>query len=770
MSSHQRSIRFKIFTLLLIPLSSLVVVWVFAAVTSVGDGLNYFRSKAESTTLITPTSAALFMLETERQVSVQYVAANRAAGGTGLAPQRAKTDATVTALNAAIASDDFQGWARTELKTVAAETGTGLQKLAELRAKVDRGVDWRTVMGDYDALIEQVDGLVEQLPNKVTAEVYQAGIDGTTFARVRSMITHETTLLSGAMAKGRPTAADRRLFAAIVAHQRATAQELLPRLPVESRSAAEQVLATPAAVRLKRMEDQIIAGTRPAVSLAEWQETSAQVQVEHQRVLLQMSTGITTLTDEVTSDIILRLVLTGVLGLATVFGGGFLSIRLGRRLAAELTSLRGSVLTLSDERLPDVVDRLSRNEDVDIESESIAPPPSTTTEVGQVGQAFAKVQRTALEAATGQAELRRRIALIFLNLARRNQSLVRRQLKLLEELQRKVSAPETLDGLYKVDHLTTRMRRHAEGLIILAGGAPGRSWRKPIAIVDLVRAAVSEIEDYKRVKVEQMPPISIDGGAVADVVHLVAELAENATAFSPPPSRVLVRGDVVGHGYVLEVEDRGLGMEPELLAEINERLSKPPTFDLADADRIGLFVVGRLAAQHGIQVSLRKSAYGGTTAVVLLPHSLIAKDSGEPDTPPPPAADERLERTSVPEPVDEPRRDRDARWKAAEPAPVPAPAAPPVPPALQAGQAPAATAGTYGGLPRRNRQASLNPQLRDEPAAVEERETPVVERSPEEVRSRMSSIQRGWARGRTAPVQRGGRTDANRNTEPGREG
>lgn len=768
MGSPDRSIRFKIFSLLLIPLSSLVAVWLFAAVTSADDGLNYFRSRAESTTLLTPTAGALFGLEAEQQVSVQYIATGRPSGTTRLGTQRTKTDAAIAELNKAIASDGFQNWARPEVRSLAEEVSQGLQQLADLREKVDRGgSDWRTVLADYNTLIDEVNSFGDRLPNKVTAEVYEFGIKAIALTRPRSLIIRETALVSGALVKGRPTAADRRLFAATVAHQRALLNDLLPKLPSNAQAQLEDLLATPAFVRLRSLEDQIIATPRPRVTTAEWQATAGKVDEDYQKLTEAMILDMSEITESAASDIILRLVITAVLGLAAVIGGGFLSIRLGRRLAAELASLRTSVLTLSDERLPDIVDRLSRNEDVDVEREAFVLPASTTAEIDQVGRAFAKVQRTAIEAASGQAELRRRIGLIFLNLARRNQSLLRRQLKLLEDMQRKVSSPETLDGLYKVDHLTTRMRRHAEGLIILAGSAPGRSWRHPIPIIDLVRAAVSEIEDYKRIKVEQMPQISIDGAAVADVIHLLAELAENATAFSPPPSRAHIRGDVVGHGYVLEVEDRGLGMEPDQLAEINERLSRPPTFDLADADRIGLFVVARLAAQHDIRVSLRKSPYGGTTAVVLLPHSLIAQASGDPDAPPPPTADEPAEQVPVPEITEGSSRRSGSHRRIIElPPPPAAPSQPPVQPVQRK---PAATAGTYGGLPRRLRQASLTPQLRDQQPA-EEHDAPAVERSPEEVRSRMASIQRGWARGRSTPVQREGRRDASKKTGPEEKG
>jgi hypothetical protein len=240
------------------------------------------------------------------------------------------------------------------------------------------------------------------------------------------------------------------------------------------------------------------------------------------------------------------------------------------------------------------------------------------------------VQRAAVEAAVEQAELRRGVAAVFVNLARRSQALLHRQLSLLDEMERRAEDPEELEDLFQLDHLTTRMRRHAEGLIILSGAAPGRSWRRPVRILDVVRAGVGEIEDYARVRVHRMPPVAVVGGAVSDLVHLIAELVENATVFSPPHTQVRIAGEEVAHGFVLEIDDRGLGMGDEALAATNDRLATGGDFDLGDTDRLGLFVVSRLAARHQIRASLRRSPYGGTTAVVLLPHELLTPAAPRP--------------------------------------------------------------------------------------------------------------------------------------------
>ncbi|MFD0468532.1 sensor histidine kinase [Nonomuraea thailandensis] len=202
---------------------------------------------------------------------------------------------------------------------------------------------------------------------------------------------------------------------------------------------------------------------------------------------------------------------------------------------------------------------------------------SGSAEITDVARAFGYVQHTAVTAAVGQAALRRGVGQVFLNLARRKQGLLHRQLGLLDAMQRRTHDPDRLEELFRLDHLTTRMRRHAESLIVLSGAAPGRAWRKPVPVIDIVRAAVAEIEDYTRVSVETMPAGAIDGTAAADVTHLLSELVENATIYSPPDTVVQVRGDLVSNGYAVEVEDKGLGLSADEYARFNALLAAPPS-------------------------------------------------------------------------------------------------------------------------------------------------------------------------------------------------
>jgi signal transduction histidine kinase len=303
-----------------------------------------------------------------------------------------------------------------------------------------------------------------------------------------------------------------------------------------------------------------------------------------------------------------------------------LSLWLARSMVGPLRTLTRSANEVADERLPGLVDKLQHARDprdLDIVPEPV--PVNSKDEIGQVSAAFNSVHRVAIQVATEQAALRKSIGDMFLNLARRSQSLIDRQLELIDDLEHTEADPDALDNLFKLDHLATRMRRNSEDLIVLSGAEPARRWSQPVPLVDVVRAALAEVEDYNRVELLPIDDIGVAGQAVSDVVHLLAELIENATSFSPPGTKVQVAGQQVSNGYVIEIEDRGLGMSDEELVEANERLANPPVVDFALSRMLGLYVVARLAERYSIKVQLRHSWYRGITALVLLPPSLTVR-------------------------------------------------------------------------------------------------------------------------------------------------
>ena len=250
---------------------------------------------------------------------------------------------------------------------------------------------------------------------------------------------------------------------------------------------------------------------------------------------------------------------------------------------------------------------------------------------GRVAASQRGAQEQAAAAEAAEAALRNGFRQILASLGRRNQSLLHRQLRIIDTLEQQASSPAALAELFTLDHLTTRMRRHAESLTVLSGAAPGRSWSGPVPIVDVMRAAAAEVEDYTRVTVISDAEEAVAAVAVTDMIHLLAELIENATLFSPSSTRVEIRAERVANGFAVEVTDRGLGIPADQLQELNAQLAEPLDVGLADADRLGLFVAGRLAARHGVHVSLSPSPYLGTKAVVVLPDAIVVSETADED-------------------------------------------------------------------------------------------------------------------------------------------
>ncbi|NYH50804.1 signal transduction histidine kinase [Nocardiopsis arvandica] len=314
-------------------------------------------------------------------------------------------------------------------------------------------------------------------------------------------------------------------------------------------------------------------------------------------------------------------------GLTLVCGIAAISVvgRSSRRLTDRLARLRGQILE-RDEDLPDIVDRAQRGEKVDVQEELPQLDECGDDEIGQVAEAFDAAQLTAVESAVRQAEIRRGANRAYLGIAFRNQNLVQRQLRLLDEIEQHEQDSEALRRLFRLDHLVTRARRYSDNLIILGGGQSVRRWRQPRPLVDVLRAAIAETEDFERVRLISAPRVLMHGQVVADVVHLLAELVENATQFSPAGTPVDVSCTPAAEGLVVEVEDRGLGMSEHGYEEARRTLKQPPEFDvmaLPDDPRLGLFVVSRLADRHGVRVWLQPSPYGGTRATTLIPASLL---------------------------------------------------------------------------------------------------------------------------------------------------
>jgi signal transduction histidine kinase len=311
-----------------------------------------------------------------------------------------------------------------------------------------------------------------------------------------------------------------------------------------------------------------------------------------------------------------------ILGLALLF-----TVVVIRSMVRPLQRLRVGALEIAGVRLPETVRRMSESEGAAAPMEVEPIDVDSSDEIGEVARAFDQVHREALRLASNEAALRGNVNAMFVNLSRRSQSLVERQIRLIDDLEQGEQDAERLANLFQMDHLATRMRRNSENLLVLAGHEVSRRWTQAVPLVDVLRAAVSEIEQYERVTLNVQPGISVRGQAVNDVVHLIAELAENASSFSAADTPVKVSGHLLNSGGVLlDISDQGVGMGAEEMAHANWRLDNPPVVDVAVSRRMGLFVVARLAARHGIRVRLRPATGGGLTALVWLPDEVISHD------------------------------------------------------------------------------------------------------------------------------------------------
>ncbi|WP_158888230.1 sensor histidine kinase [Amycolatopsis anabasis] len=704
----------------------------------------------------------------ERRLTLQELAAN-GRDRVALVEQRAKTDAAAAQIAATLAglADEAPENVQRNITTVRGL----LAKLPQFRQQVDAGQPaLQEAYGFYNQIIDQfvegVNGLAQGAPDaenaylRVTAVPLFTSADG---------MQRGDALAAAGVAGGGLTEAEFRTYLEQIGAYHAQLEGSVTLMTPEVKARYDKLIASDAWKRLEIVENAFLRGNQTALPIpaGDWRTAAREVGDTLMSLYIQQSGHATELAIDQGERTLITSIIAGAAAILVAIGVFVVALRLSNRLIGRLARLREETLHLSDSRLPELVRRVRKGEPVDLDGEA-ALLDHGTDEIGQVADAFNKAQQTAIAAAVEEAKTREGTKTVFLNIAHRSQVIVHRQLKVLDQAERKQEDPDQLDTLFKLDHLSTRARRNAENLIILGGGQPGRQWRNPVNLAELVRGASAETEDFTRVGVAKLPEIAVNGPVVGDLVHLLAELIDNATSFSPPESRVEIRGNVVGRGVVIEVEDQGLGIEPERCEELNAMLADPPDFGimaLSEEPRLGLFVVARLAARHGISVTLRESAYGGTRAIVLVRSELLSPVS-EPEEEPPaenpvPVQQARLPRRK-PETKPEPPAPRQpaAEQQSAIDAPTrqdlfrPAnqlrpqhevrpqhEARPPAPQQPRRPEAPGRPP-----LPQRRRQQNLVPQLREDgPVTTPD---PVREDSPEQARSRLAAFQQGTRRAR----------------------
>ncbi|MET9832511.1 nitrate- and nitrite sensing domain-containing protein [Streptomyces sp. NPDC006385] len=629
-----KSIRRKMVALLLVPLVSLTAIWGFATVLTGRGVAQLFTVSSLVEKVGYSTEDAVRVLQQERRQALIYLADRRASDAlSALRATRNATDAAVAEIRKNAKDPDVRDGmdqGDSERLTAVLDAFDGI---SPLRRSVEDGTVTRAeALHQYNLLVDPCYALLGSLDgiDSVAMDKQARALLNVTHAR--ELLSREDALLSSALVVGKLSREEIRDVSDLVAQRTLMYEISLTDLPSLERERYERFWKNASTAPLHAAEDAIISsqpGRPSTVDAKSWDTAAGSVLDELSKLNDEAGARYQERVSPVAMGVILKAAIAGVLGLLALLFSLFLSVRIGRGLIRDLRQLRLEAHEASGVRLPSVMRRLSAGEQVDVETE-VPRLEYDKNEIGEVGQALNTLQRAAVEAAVKQAELRAGVSEVFVNLARRSQVLLHKQLTLLDTMERRTEDTDELADLFRLDHLTTRMRRHAEGLVILSGAAPSRQWRKPVQLMDVVRAAVAEVEDYERIEVRRLPRVAVTGPAVADITHLVAELLENATVFSPPHTAVQVLGERVANGFTLEIHDRGLGMAADALLDANLRLAETPEFELSDTDRLGLFVVSRLAQRQNVRVSLQPSPYGGTTAVVFIPDALLTDDV--PDT------------------------------------------------------------------------------------------------------------------------------------------
>jgi len=637
------SIRLSLLLLALVPGVTLAAVWSVTTVQMFSEGLRLRAQTQLSESTGAMGTEATLALQRERSYSAVWLASRQKAARDALEDQRVRTDEAVAEL--LDRSDDIKRAPeriKARLYSVVGSAGS----LEYYRGQVDHPTDITPAqaLGQYTSIIDDQIHVFRELSQVDDGDLTSQAAPLVSLEHAAELMSQEDALLTLAGPRGRMDAATWTEFGKLVGTRRwIVGDQILPSLTGDAKARTERILGGPHWRALEAIEDRVLAA-RPTGDGGE--VAIPDVREEWRAALLQVSDAYTDLIRGQTSALLDRsaedargLLLTAALlsagGLVAVLLCLAVSWRITRSLSRRLRGLREATLALAEERLPDVVARLERGEKVDVE---LATPPLDygRDELGEVAQAFNTAQRTAVHTAVELADTRRGFQKVILGIARQSQNLVNLQLTELDALERVHEDPDVLKGLYALDSTASQLRRYQENLVIISGERPGRSWSEPVALIDILRSAVGEVAEYRRVQVHTEEEVHIAPPAVADLIHLLAELIENATLYSPAPAPVAVRAAMVAKGLAVEVEDRGLGLSEEDYTAFNDQLAEAPKFDvvaLADDLRLGMFVIARLARRHGITVTLRPSPYGGTTAIVLVPHEVVVTDvpDGDPE-------------------------------------------------------------------------------------------------------------------------------------------
>lgn len=663
----KRSLRRQITLIVLIPSVSFLLLWSIMSITTTLDAVSLTTSALEGRDSSAGFESFGAELRNERRSSQIYLADPSDGHRNALEADRASTDEVLSQVREQAVTLIERG--EGEKQRRARDLFDGLAELERMRGAVDNGsTDRAESLADYTDLLAVVHRMFDATSRGLADHRGLAqGLLALELLRARDQYSQADALLAGTIAAEAMTYEETAHFIYLTASYRDRLRESREQMPEVTLERYEEmvgggawrdveelsrtvVVSAPAAAAESGTAADADWSREPPVTAEEWDEANAVLSPQFH----ELAVGQATVTIESAWSSALRLIGLNLGGSLLALSAGAVAIlaasRSARTLIRRLRHLRIQTLELAEERLPKLVSRAQRGERVDLSTE-MPKLRYGEDELGAVADAFNTAQRTAVGAAIKQAEISEGASRVFQSIAYRNQTLIQRQLSLLDEMENEERDPETLRKLFRLDHFATRGRRYADNLIILGGAGCARRWRYSLPLADVLRAAISETENFERVRLRCAPKILVRGIAAADVVHLLAELVENATQFSPADAGVDVSGGGVSRGVMIEIEDRGLGMSEEAYAAANRTLARTPEYDImamSEEPRLGLFVVARLAARHGIRVRLCPSPYGGTRAVALLPEELLEPMDTERGRAPEPSEEAREAELALP--------------------------------------------------------------------------------------------------------------------------
>ncbi|WP_406066075.1 ATP-binding protein [Streptomyces sp. NBC_01077] len=625
----RRSLRTQLIMPIVAPAIALTGLWGYTAAGLAGEQIQLQDDAERTATTGGRTLNVVSGLQQERRLTALWQASRSAAARSALDQARARTDAAVVEFRASLSTAD------SSLGGPARRLETSLDTLVGRREAIDaRTMSSADAFGHLTDVIKSGTDLIGAAVRSEDGPLSQGGNATATLVRLVEMLSREDALLSAGLPQGGiSTAAHQRFSHSVGAQREIRASLAVDDLPADARARYEQIAATPQSSSIASIEDAVVAAsaTQLPSSAKAWSDDAETLVTDLQKLTAASLDELADAASDRATGLLLGLIAGTTLTAALLTAGAVLGLRARRSTLDAVAELQRRTEEMA-RQWPQALAQSERGE-------PLAPFPQTPPllaagELELLGSAIEGLRHTAIDTILSQSRGHAGAEKVLGQLTRRTQTLIHRLIALLDDLERKHGDSDLLKDIFKVDHLATRVRRHAENLVILGDTPPSRRMTEPVTITDVMRSAVAETEHYTRVKVENLPAtkrIALAGRAVADVTHLLAELVENATNFSPPYTQVVVSALHVAEGVALHVEDHGLGIPADKLVQANHILAHPQKPDMAalGADpRLGHFVVARLAQRHQIRVELRPSVYGGTLAIVFLPvHMLEELDS-----------------------------------------------------------------------------------------------------------------------------------------------